>query len=208
MSIGPATPVRILIGTRDPISNPQWVTQNWFIPSLNYSEVSSVGTEYRYAKLGRSPNVTFGGYKIVDGASPLLSGTGLASGDVMPFDSAEFDGTPLLGFDAGGKPIFNKAVFNPFRIELVGYEFTNSSYVSKTLPLTRPEYQVWSPVGAVATWIVLQKKFNSGYIVNGAGNWWTLEDTFVRPNTEQLKTVIRNSMDILRNNRSPFSPVK
>ena len=194
-------------GTPDPIEDPLLQTRNWYVPSLKYPEMSSVGAEYRYAKQGRSPYVRFGGYKIVNGASPLVAGTGLKTGDIMPFDAAEFDGTPLLGFDAEGKPILNKAAYNPYRIEVVGYEHTTSSNVSTTLPLSRPDIMVWSPPGPVATWIVLQKAATAGYIINGAANWWTLENTFARPNAAQLKTVMQNSLNVLRQGKSPFSPI-
>lgn len=195
-------------GTKDPVAVPELETNNWFASSLKYSEVSSIGTEYRYAKLGLAPNVRFGGFKIVDGASPLLKDTGLNTGDILPFNATEFDGTPLKGFDASGKPIFNTAIYNPYKIEVVGYEYTNSSYVREKLPLKNPVYEVWSPAGSVATWIVLQKSPKSGYIMNGAANWWTLEDNFTKPQAPVYKKIIRNALGVLRSGRSPFTGMR
>lgn len=192
-------------GRPDPEPNPLLQTVRWYEPWLAYPILDSIGADFRYARYQKKaplpPYQPFGGYKIVHGNSPLLTGTGLKGGDILPHFSTEWDGIPLLGFGSSDdNPVINRSRFNPYRVEIVGFEHTNSDYAS-----VLPSAEVYAPVGTAGTWVVWQKAPLSGFIVNVAANFWTTQANMSTGSGDLLRQITYNMVDVLANGRSPFS---
>lgn len=203
------------VGTTDPEKDVLLQTKNWFITSLDYPILNSLGVDFRYAGYGvhgvigdKVPKKNFGGFKVVNDASPLLAGTSLKSGDVLSLYEDEVDGSPISGFDPNGVPIIDTSIFSPYRINILGYDYSyfEAYYQSLILPLSDPSVQVWTPNGGLATWIVWQKKPQSGFIMNGAAEpGWTYAKAFLNDdNSMKIKKIIRNTISIFLRDEDPF----
>jgi hypothetical protein len=77
-------------------------TINWNDPLLDYPILRSLGTDFSYAGYGAKVDKGWDGYKIIAN-SPLLVGTGIKVGDILPLRSQEADGAPLRGFQVSTK---------------------------------------------------------------------------------------------------------
>ena len=194
-------------GTVDPLAtvHKELETDNWYRKALNYPIINSLGGDFRYANKKLLPPMepykSFGGFKILNQNSPLLVNSNLKKGDILMLDSSEWEGVPILGFMDDDTPILNKALFNPYRIEFVGIEHTNSEF-GRTTQIGLSEHQVYLPKGSAATWVVVQNTPTSGYIINAAAEKWTMSRNF---KSEQVQAVVRNMISVLYNSQSPFS---
>lgn len=139
----------------DPIKDKKLKTINWNKPQLGYPILGSIGVDFSLAGFGLKEDKGWNGYRIVDARSPLLQGTGLKDGDVIPLPSDEYDGTLVRGFSASFKPIPNKSALGFEKLQIVGYD--SSFRLGEQL---------------MATWIVMKKTKLSGTIINTASTDW------------------------------------
>jgi len=138
----------------DPIKTKKLKTINWNDPRLGYPIAKSIGVEFPNAGYGRKTDNGWDGLKILT-HSPLLEGTNLKKGDILPLQSDETDGVPLLGFTKEGEPIANKQALGFEKIEIVGYD--------KVFRLEKEGF---------ATWVVFKRSKTSGIIINTATTDW------------------------------------
>ena len=171
----------------DPITDPKFRTINWNNKLLQYDILPSIGVDFVKGGYGRNPDKGWDGYKILSQNSPLLNETNLKYGDVISCSSIEYDGTFVI-VDSNYKNVrldLDK-LSNFFKIELVGYDFG------------------FRTVNTVGTFIVMQKNFNSGYIINTASTDWCSSFGLGGKDGQKIKKITNNCIDILTNNKSPF----
>jgi hypothetical protein len=131
---------------------------------------------------------------IVDGKHPLLGATGLRDGDCFPFYRLkEYDGAPILGFDARGMPVADLGRIGAHKFELLGFD----------LGYRGGEH-------TVGTMHVMQRTPKSGYLFNiGAKDFaltWTKDGRKPwRRSTQIMKQIFKNFISRMLSNESPFS---
>lgn len=146
----------------DPISDTLFKTINWSDVELNYPIIESIGANFINGGYGNQQDDGFDGYKIVSPNSPLLENTDLEFGDIIDMPTAEFDGAPLLGFTSDSIPIIDNSKLNFHKIDIIGYDLG---------------FRVTQTVG---TFIVFQKKEDSGIIINTGSTDWCRRLNFSR----------------------------
>lgn len=146
----------------DPENDSLLKTMEWPNPKLGYSVLKSIGADWPHGAYGMNQYHHGNyGYKILLPNSPLLQGTGLASGDILSCKSYEYDATLFSGFDKGGNPIVDATTLGFCNIDLIGYDLgakATAFYIS--------------PYG-YGTFIVFKKTPTSGVIVNTGFNTFT-----------------------------------
>ncbi|MBS1949661.1 MAG: hypothetical protein OJF59_002717 [Cytophagales bacterium] len=166
----------------DPISDPLQKTINWVDPSLNYPTISSIGADYVHGGHG---NIGWGGYKVITPMSPLLSGTGLRQDDILHIPTIEYDGIAILGYQ-NGYPIPDKKDF--YKLEVIGFDETN-----------------YSGMANVAAFYALQKKINSGIIVNMGTTDWCSRHGVGGTDKDKVQRITRNAIGLLINSGNVFT---
>jgi hypothetical protein len=79
----------------DPLSGTIYSTINYG-DNVDYGLTSSLGTDYRWGGYGQLLANRWNGYKIVKANSPVLKGSGLNNGDIMPMPTTEYEGAPVV----------------------------------------------------------------------------------------------------------------
>lgn len=172
----------------DPISDPLLKTIEWTSPSLDYSILSSIGADFPNGGYGLKVDQGWNGYKVVAPVSPLFENLELKKGDIISLPTLEYDGTPILEYDADGYPIINSTALGFERIELLGYD---------------KGFRVAETVG---TFIVFKKTLESGIIVNTSSTDWCSANGMGGQSGEIIKKVTFNALTKLLNNETVFSP--
>lgn len=176
------------VGADDPIRSPKLKTVNWNDPTLNYSILQSIGVEFPLAGFGLKEDKGWDGFKVVNEKSPLLEGTNLAKGKIIPLKNDELDGTLVTGFNGMYTPVIDKHKLGFHQIEIVGYD--------STFRLNRY---------GLATWIVFKKTKTSGTIINTASTDWCSERGMGNKVIQQITTTMIRK---LLNKENVFSPVE
>ncbi len=171
----------------DPIVNKKLKTINWNEPKLNYPITKSIGVEFPNAGYGRKTDKGWDGFKILT-HSPLLEGTALKIGDVLPLPSDETDGVPVLGFTHDGHPMANIKALGFDKMEIVGYD--------KVFRLEKEGY---------ATWVVFKRSKTSGIIINTATTDWCSSQGI---SNQDVKTITLNMIRKLMAKQNVFSAVE
>jgi hypothetical protein len=175
----------------DPIDDPLLETLEWPTSSLKYPVYPSTGTSFNnggYGPAREDPEYSgYFGYKILADQSPLLRGTGLTYGEVLPLMTDEADGAPVSGLDADDRPIIDNTILNFLKVELIAYDQT-----------------VDQQGKGYATFIAFQKTSKSGQIVNVASTDWCAEEP--DDSNQTLYAITRNILFLLYNGESVFSP--
>ena len=162
-----------------PASSPLRTT-NWFVSSLKYSILSSIGADTNYGGFGfRYPDLGWDGMRIVSASSPIFKGLNVENGDILPLRTSEYDGAPLSGFAANGDPVIDNVKLGFYRVDLIGFD--------------RGFYKV----DTTATWMVFQKKPASGFVLNGASTDWGSANGIGGSDKARIKIIVRNMMDLL-----------
>lgn len=172
----------------DPISDPLLKTIEWNRPSLDYSILTSIGADFPHGGYGLKADQGWNGYKVVAPASPLFENLGLGEGDIISLPTLEYDGAPILEYDADGLPIINSTALGFEKIELLGYD---------------KGFRVTETVG---TFIVFKKALESGVIVNTASTDWCSANGMGGTSGDVIKKVTLNALTKLLNNEPIFSP--
>jgi hypothetical protein len=171
----------------DPIANKKLKTINWNDPKLNYPITKSIGVEFPNAGYGRKTDKGWDGFKILT-HSPLLEGTTLKVGDILPLPSDETDGVSLLGFTHEGHPIANTNALGFEKMEIVGYD--------KVFRLEKEGY---------ATWVVFKRSKKSGVIINTVTTDWCSSQGISNQN---VKIITLNMIKKLMAKQNVFSQVE
>jgi hypothetical protein len=172
----------------DPIQDPLLKTINWNIPSLGYSAISGIGSDFAHGGYGLKIDKGWDGFKIASPNSPLLEGTGLRKGDILRLPSIELDGAILDGFNAEGYPILNRSTNTFYRLELVGFDKASFRDTER-----------------IATFIVLQRTSSSGVVVNTGTTDWCSQNGIGGVDQARIKTITRNAIQKLLNGQNVFS---
>jgi hypothetical protein len=172
--------------TLDPDPELPEKTVRWVDPILQYPIINSIGADFDLGGYGLLADKGWNGYKIANGASPLLEGLGLKRGDIVSLPSKECDGAPQSGFDADGFPILdNTSQFA--KLELIGFDRGSRNGV-ETFPM----------------FIALKPGATSGVIVNmGASDWCST--TGIGNRNGQAKKITQNAIQKLLSGSSVFS---
>jgi Secretion system C-terminal sorting domain len=161
--------------------NPLKKSIEWSYPSLKYSTVSSIGTDWLRGGYGNQKGCYggFNGHKIILDSSPVLAGTSLAMGDVLHFATGEYDGTLIGNVDNMGNindgspyPKLDIQALGFYRAELIGYDQTNHIHdpeLKITNSITNLEGIKYAPL------MVFQKTCSSGKVINVSSNYWCSE---------------------------------
>jgi hypothetical protein len=172
----------------DPIQDPLSKTINWNVPSLGYSIISSIGSDFAHGGYGLKADRGWDGFKIASPNSPLLEGTGVHKGDVLKLPTDELDGAIIDGFDVEGYPILNATANNFYRQELIGFD-KGSRGNSET----------------IGTFIVLQRTSSSGVIVNTGTTDWCSQNGIGGQDQAKIKTITLNAIRKLLDGANVFS---
>jgi hypothetical protein len=183
----------------DPMAGTEAETTNWDLPVLNYPIIPSIGGGFTEGGYGifRQPKAAkgWGGYMVIDGKHPLLRSTGLSDGDCFPFYRLkEYDGAPILGFDARGMPVPDLRRIGAHKFELLGFDLGYRGGHGHT----------------IGTMHVMQRTPQSGYLFNiGAKDFaltWTRDGQEPwRRSTQIMKRLFQNFVSDALSGISPFS---
>lgn len=182
---------------KDTIKDTLLRTINWTEPSLDYSVLHSIGCHWPDGAYGMKGVYGNRGYKITTPDSPLLSGTGLDFHDILSCESYEYDSAPLLGFDEYGDPILDRKFLDFCNIELIGYDIGKG--------VDAPKYKGYG------TFVVFQKNYKSGTVVNTAFNTFTGKTPtygnggVCGPDAAKIRKIILNIFDLMKERENVFS---
>jgi hypothetical protein len=180
----------------DPVPDPNLRTVRWNNPKLAYPTVPSIGGDFAFGGYGQrgDPDGSHASrLTVVSGATPLLAGTGL--GDCEPIDyptSTEWDGAPIVGLDASGRPVPDRGSIGAARFELLAYE--------------------WHRNGArytLGTMHLMQRTPTSGSVLHLGARECCMTDAFYTDAGHGLRTVQRilsTAVATFLNGSDPFSP--
>ena len=173
----------------DPVSDPVLKTYVWVDPSLSYSTISSIGSDFDHGGYGvRYADGGWDGFKIVQPRSPLLAGLNFKKGDILNLPSIEYDGAPIKEF-VNGYPVLDTGEIGAYDVELIGFDYGMRN--SKT---------------TVGTFIVMQPKKDSGVIVNvGSTNWCSTEG-IGGSQKDKFQQITMNAITSMLDDKSLFLP--
>ena len=173
----------------DPLDETELESVRWIEPQLNYPIIKSIGADFDRGGFGTNHGYGLGGYKIVANNSPLLEGLYFSQGDILYISTNEYDGAPINGFDESGFPVIDKELLGFFQIELIGFD--------------RPVNRFGVP--GVGTFIVFQKKEDSGIVINAASMNWGGKNGMEGPDKDKIKHITTNMFNKLLNKESIFT---
>lgn len=165
--------------TLDPIADPRLETIKWH--ETDYPALPSIGAVYNLSGNGTGDAIGWDGFKIATPTHPFFEGLNLSRGDVVSLLSSEYDSAPIIGTDAQGYPIIDRAQLGFEHIELLGYDIARVGASRQTF----------------ATFIVFQKSATSGIVVNGASTNWCGATGFGGPDGAKIKRITKNILDTL-----------
>jgi len=174
----------------DPDTDPLLKTCLWIDPSLKYPQLASIGVNSQNGGFGDRGTESWKGFKITNPNSPLFSGTGLKTGDILPCSTHEYDGTPKKGVDQNGFPIIDDSLF--YKSILLGFDKARDyTDVNK--------YNF-------ATAVVTQHSASSGVVVNfPSTDWCTIHNLREDGGADlQIHKITKNALDCLLNDVNLF----
>lgn len=151
-------------------------TIEWSTPSLKYSILGSLGTNWVHGGYGYQSAIRWGnfcnngfkGYKVINSSSPIFTGTNLSNGDIIQLATHEYDGTIVKRnvnnaaiLNSNGYPVLDNSALGFYRAEMAAYDLP--VYNDFTV-LNIPEF--YAPI------IIFQKKSNSGITVHITSTNW------------------------------------
>ena len=179
----------------DPIQDPLLETVHWDEPSLQYSIWHQIGADFEHGGYldANPPNgspASWFGYKIVNDNSPLLQGTNLSNGDIVPWAGffSEYDGAPTSGVDSNGYPIIDNGILGFHKVELIGFDHA---------------YRHGKE--GFGTFIAFQETPTSGRVVNTSSMSWPI-DMIRGAGVSELQTITFNILDKLLSGANIFTP--
>lgn len=160
--------------------DPLLATYHWGEPTLKYSILGSIGSDWMRGGVGVEGTGDcyggFNGHKILLPQSPILNGLGYSYHDMIKFATGEYDGT-LVKSDANGNaldangdiivsdsqdPVLDVSALGFYRAEMIGYDKTTPQYPD---PLN-------ANIKSYCPFMVFQKTGTSGTVINVNSNHW------------------------------------
>jgi hypothetical protein len=172
----------------DPEADPLLKTVNWNQSILNYSIISSIGADFPRGGYGLQTDAGWDGFKITNPTSPLLEGLNLNKGDIISLPSGEYDGAPISYFDTDGYPVLDNSLHNFHKLELIGFD-RGSRFGQET----------------TGTFIVFQKNFLSGVVVNASSYGWCSDFGIGGVDGSLIKSITLNAINKLLQRKPVFS---
>ncbi len=189
----------------DPIqsTNPLLATYHWNEPSLKYSILSSIGSDWLR---GGVTGMTYSGFNMLMEdpqsttsypKSPLLNGTNLLFHQLINIAASpvEYDGTLMKSdengnatLDANGDPELDLSALGFYRAEMIGYDKLDQSY---------PDEQPGNLQEAFCPFMVFQKTSTSGTIINTNINRWCSHTDGWTGTNPQLKVITENMINLM-----------
>lgn len=172
--------------TNDPLMK----TILWNDPSLKYPIPSSIGMEM--AGYGKKVDKGWNGFKIISPDSPLLKGTGLKQGEILPCASGEIDGVAIKPYNPDKYPEPDSTL--PFRrIEIIAFDRGTRDGKEKE---------------TIHTFIAFQATKKSGRVINVGSTDWCSVDSFYGAHQQKFRQITSNMIDLLLSGKDIFSPAK
>ncbi|MGB5554968.1 MAG: N,N-dimethylformamidase beta subunit family domain-containing protein [Flavobacteriaceae bacterium] len=162
----------------DPIADVRLKTVNWPDSVLAYSPMNSIGVDFNHGGYGKKSDEGWDGFKITNPDAPFFKGMDIKKNDVLWVKTHEYDGAQL-NFAENADKVTLQNSFNFHRYELIGYD------LASRMP------------GSNAAWVLLQKKPESGLIINTASTDWCAETGMTGKDSEKIKAVTLNMVDYL-----------
>ncbi len=185
--------------TVDPEMDPLLKSVLWTEPTLNYPVLKSIGCDWPRGAYGMHAYHGNYGYTVLLPNSPLLQGTGLGFHSLLSCQSYEYDATLFTGFDHLGDLILDSTTLGFCKIELLGYDYGNSTTTT-----------AYTPKG-FGTFVVFKKTPSSGIIVNTAFNTFTGKTPsygsggICGPDSSKIRTITLNIFSKLLNKENVFA---
>ena len=182
---------------RDNHSDPLLRASMWHDPSLEYPILPRTGCELWYGgSAAVDSGIGWGGMRIVRAESPLLRGSDLAEGDLIPLpDTTEWDGAPVW-HGADGSIEVDFGTLEPWRYEVIAYNLVRPA-VSKPPP-GQP---------ATSLWIVLRRTPRAGTVIHAGCMAWCGNRAVgsAAPKCERNRHIILNMLRALHEDAWLFS---
>ncbi len=167
----------------DPEYHPLHATYHWGEPSLKYSILGSIGSDWLRGGYGVDVGISttipcyegYNGFKVTSPGSPILNGMGYDLHDFIHFATGEYDGTLVkidndgnLIPDANGDPQLDISALGFYRAEMIGYDVIS---VADDQAGGFPDPGNTNAIN-VCPFMVFQKTCTSGTIINVNSNEW------------------------------------
>ena len=175
-------------------TNPIFLTKEWDTPALGYPIISSIGGDFRHGGFGQLANqngLFRSAYTVAEADSPVFAGTGLKTCDRIELPrSTEYDGSPIVGLDAIGRPIADLKAIGAYRYELLAYEWNHNT-----------KYQL-------GTMQILQRKPDSGYVLHMGARGCCITEAFYKKGAEGktiVQQILRNAVALFLTRTDPLA---
>lgn len=162
---------------RDTISDRKLVTTNWSLPILDYPIYQSIGVDFEYGGYGKKEG-GYEGFKLVDTDPLFFSGTALKKNDILKIKTSEYDGA-FLSFSEDSSEVKLENPYNFFNYKLIGYDIASRKK------------------GSNGAWIAMQKKPQSGVIINTSTTDWCGKRGMNGEHGEFTKRITTNMINVL-----------
>lgn len=172
----------------DPELNPLFKTITWDKASLEYPIISSIGADFNRGGYGLRADAGWNGFKVMRPESPLFEGLNLTAGTILSCPSLEYDGAPLLGFDAKGNPILDLNTLGFYKGEILAFD------------------KGFRAQETYATFAVFQRTANSGIIINAGTTDWCSSNGMGGTSSDKIKAITKNALLKLVYNEAVFAP--
>tara|TARA_Y100001947_G_C10162473_1_gene228782 strand:- start:49 stop:633 length:585 start_codon:yes stop_codon:yes gene_type:complete len=171
---------------KDPIDNEALKTINWHHSSLNYPIIESIGCDFSNGGYGLKQDNGWDGYKIILPESPIFKNLNIQLNHIISIPTSEYDSAPIMNVTTDGVPIIDTEMLGFYRINLLGFD--------KAFKGTHHKY---------ATFIVMQKFYDSGVIINTSSTDWCNKGFWNKDNSI-IKGATLNMISLLKNNSEIF----
>ncbi len=168
----------------DPIPDTLLKTINWHQPALQYSILTSIGADFRYGGYGKKEDQGWDGYKIIAENSPLLAGTDLQRGDILPLPTVEYDGIPVVFPEGSNTPQIDTQKIKFHRTNLIGFD------------------KGFRQRETIGTFFIFQKSPTSGIVLNTGSTDWC--NHFEGDAGKNVRTITINAIEKLKTGKSVF----
>ncbi|MBL4862173.1 MAG: hypothetical protein JKY09_04040 [Crocinitomicaceae bacterium] len=140
--------------------------------------MNSIGVDFNHGGYGLRKDNGWDGLKIIRPESPLLKNTGLEFNQILKLPSSEYDGA-LLCFSNDSTVVELENKFSFYKYELIGYDFGSRQSISN------------------GAWVILQRKANSGAIINTASTDWCSKSGMSGEDSRIIKKTTLNMIELL-----------
>jgi hypothetical protein len=149
----------------------------------------SLGSSIIYGGYPQRDTLSFKGFKIYNGSSPLFANTGLQNNDLLRLNNTIVDGIGAkVDFQANTIEISDVFYNKWHEKEILAIERVKSAYYKEN----------------IGAFLVLRKSPTSGYIINTGSSDWCSAEGIGGPDSTIVRQITKNAIELLLNNQSPF----